>query len=134
MTSAPPPASPYDPPPAAPQANPGAQPAPVNVAGRVAVVLAIVTLVYGIVTQAVSVSAPFLLRDASATSIGVVFLFVGIGALLLSLATAICGGIGLIRRDRPRIAAAVALGVGASGTILGIAGLVVPPLVGAALV
>jgi hypothetical protein len=106
-----------------------------DAAGIVALVLAIVLIVAQIVQVALATAVPLLaFRNGLGADLGgAVFAVLGLGQLLLAVATAIVGVVGVLRKDRPKVLSAVALGVGGSVAVVQLAALVVPGLVGLAL-
>ncbi len=97
-------------------------------------VVAVVATLLNVGSTAVAVLAPVLARNGMAASgIPVVFAVVGVVLVLLYAVAAVLGLVGVLRPDRPRVVAGVALGVGTSGVVLATSGLVLPPLVGLAL-
>lgn len=108
---------------------------PRNLAGLIGFLLAILMTVTQIVLAGATTAIPLLAYDRGldAAGIGAIFTAIALGQLLLAAATTGLGVVGVVQRDRPRLLAAIALGVGAHGVLVGLATLVLPPLVGLAL-
>jgi hypothetical protein len=105
---------------------------PRNVPGLVGLVLAIVQTLVAVLQAGLSTAIPILAfqNGLGAGQIGALFSVFGVGQLLLALATALFGVIGVTRTGLPKVPAAIAVGVGGSGVIVGIASLLLPVLVG----
>jgi len=112
--------------------RPDAPTRPRNTAGLLGFLLAILQTLAQILLAGVTTAIPLLAfdRGMDAASVGALFTAVALGLLLLAAATTGLGVVGLLRPDRPRVLAAIALGVGAHGVLVGLATLVLPPLVG----
>jgi hypothetical protein len=106
-----------------------------NLPGAVAFWLAIFYVAIQVAVSGASVAIPAMasFRGANLLGIGVIFTMIGISQLLLAVSVTILGAVGVTRKAAPRVLAAVALGVGGSGAVGGLASLVLPPLVGVAL-
>ena len=111
------------------------QPRPRNVPGLIGFFLAVLMTLAQVVQIGVSTAIPVIAYEngVGAGQIGVIFAVIGVGHLLLAVATAVFGLVGVTRSGLPKILAAIALGVGCSGAVIALAGLVLPPLVGLAL-
>lgn len=95
--------------------------------------MAVAYVVIGIALTGVTSALPALLSRSGVdpTTIGLAFTVVAVVQLLLAAVVTLVGVIGLFRRDAPRILAGIAVGVGGSGLVLGMASLVIPPIVAA---
>ncbi|TCL86030.1 MULTISPECIES: hypothetical protein [unclassified Rathayibacter] len=105
---------------------------PRNTVGLIGFLLAVVQTLTQILLAGVTTAIPVLAygNGIDATSIGALFAGIALVQLLLAAATTGLGVAGVVRPGRPRILAAIALGVGAHGVLVGLATLVLPPLVG----
>ena len=99
--------------------------------GRVGFVLAIVAVVLGVVQQIVFAFLPTIM---AAFAIGYSSVSVAVGAFgvlhaVLSIIALVLGILGAQRR-RSLVHSGIAIGVGAAGTVAGVIGLAVVPLIG----
>ncbi len=103
-----------------------------NVPGAVAFGFAIVYVAIQVAVSGASVAIPAMasFRGANLLGIGAIFTMICILQLLLAVSVTILGDVGVTRKAAPRVLAAVAVGVGGSGIVGGVASLVLPPLVG----
>lgn len=100
---------------------------PVGIASLVAGVL---LLLWGLVGSALRMALPAIMESA-ATSYGVASMLIMIPGLLLALLALVLGVIGLLLRDRPRVAAIIGTTLGASHLLLAAGGALASLLAGA---
>lgn len=102
--------------------------------GRVALVLAIVTVAVQLVTQIVSSFFPLIQYNLqlSTASIGAFFAVTNVVHTIIAAVTLLFGLLAL-RGSGRKVSAGIAIGIGGAGVIVGIVALVVVPLIGFAL-
>ncbi|SMH48731.1 hypothetical protein SAMN06295885_3114 [Rathayibacter oskolensis] len=106
-----------------------------DVPGLLGFVLAIVLTLTQIVQIGLSTAVPVLAFQAGlgVSDVGLLFTALGVGQLILAAATAVLGIVGVARRQGRAVLAGIALGVGGAGVVVGLTGLLLPPLLGFAL-
>ena len=106
-----------------------------NVPAVVGLGINVLAVLLQIATSALAVLVPVLAQRTAASVSEVVAVFAGVGVvvLLLHLAGGALGLVGLLVAARPRAAAGAAFGIGVAGAVVTLAGLVLPPLLGAVL-
>jgi hypothetical protein len=105
-------------------------------AGRAALILAIVLVVFGVITQVISYLAPQIAYDYQMDSTGIAAIFAAttIASGLLSLVVVILGAVGIQpSQPRGRLAGAAGLAIGASHLLAAIVGLLAPLVLDAVL-
>lgn len=106
-----------------------------NVPAVVGLAINVVAVLLQIATSALGVLVPVLAQRtaASLNEVAAVFAGVGVVVVLLHLAGGALGLVGLLTAGRTRALAGAAFGIGVVGAVVTLAGLVLPPLLGAVL-
>jgi len=109
-----------------------------NVPAAVGLGINVLAVLLQIATSALAVLLPVLAQRTAASLSEVAAVFAGVGVVVLLLhlvggALGLVGLVGLLAAGRPRAMAGAAFRIGVTGAVATLAGLVLPPLRGAAL-